>query len=434
MYPLLKTRRFLPLFVTQFFGAFNDNLFKNAMVVLITYVLAEQANLNAQLMVTLAAGLFILPFFLFSATAGKLADKYEKSRLIRIIKIAEIFIMAAASLGLYFGDITLLLIVLFALGAQSAFFGPLKYSILPAHLQKDELISGNALIETGTFLAILLGTIIGGLLILAEGGVFKVSLLMFALSGLGYVASRSIPLARAAAPEINIDWNIVSATWKIVQQSRKRSDVFLSIIGISWFWFVGATFLAQFPTFAKDILFSDEQVVTLFLAVFSIGIGVGSMLCNRLFDGEVTGSYASTAALGMAVFTIALYYFASNYVPINADVLNNATSFLQSWRAWAIIISLFFIAVSGGIYIVPLYAIMQDRTDRNETARVVAANNIMNALFMVASALFTLVLLSLSWSVMVVFLITGLINFPVAALVRRIVKIEQSKRKGVNHA
>ena len=434
MLPLLKSRRFLPLFITQFLGAFNDNLFKNSMVVLITYVIAEKAGVNAQLMVTLASGLFILPFFLFSATAGKLADKYEKSRLIKIIKLVEIFIMIAASIGLYLGDIEPLLAILFLLGTQSAFFGPLKYSILPTHLKEDELISGNALIETGTFLAILLGTIIGGLMILTEGGITNVSYLMVAMAVIGWFASRSIPTAKIVAPNLKIGWNVAAETWEIIQQSRSRSDVFLSIIGISWFWFIGATFLAQFPSFAKDIMFADEQVVTLFLAVFSIGNGVGAMICNRLLKGEVTGSYAAASALGMAIFTIALYFFASAYVPPVGDVLSNAATFLQGWAAWGVVISLFLIAVSAGVYIVPLYAIMQARTDKNETARVIAANNIINALFMVGSAIFILGLLSLGWSVIEIFLLMGIINFPVAALVHRIVIIEQTKRKGATNA
>jgi acyl-[acyl-carrier-protein]-phospholipid O-acyltransferase/long-chain-fatty-acid--[acyl-carrier-protein] ligase len=434
MIDLLKSSRFLPLFIAQFFGAFNDNLFKNALVILITYVVAEKAGMNAQLMVTLAAGLFMLPFFLFSATAGKLADKYEKSALIRRTKVAEIILMLAAVAGLYLENIWLLLAVLFLLGTQSAFFGPLKYSILPTHLKEEELIGGNALIETGTFLAILLGTILGGLMILAENGLFQVSLLMVIIAIIGWWASRSIPVAKAVSPQLKISANIVRETWGVIQESRARSDVFLSIIGISWFWFVGATFLAQFPTFAKDTLFADEQVVTLFLAIFSIGIGIGSMLCNRLLKGEVTGSYAAPAALGMACFTITLYFCADFYHAPVMDHLTNAGDFLKGWQAWGVLISLLLIAICGGIYIVPLYAIMQARTDKRKTAQVIAGNNIINALFMVLSALFTLSLLALHWEVTEVFLLMGIINFPIAALVRRIVIIEQAKRKGISHA
>lgn len=434
MLNLLSSKHFLPLFISQFFGAFNDNLFKNAMVILITYVVAEKAGVNAQMMVTLAAGLFILPFFIFSATAGKLADKYEKSKLIRTIKLAEIFLMLMASAGLYLNHLGLLMATLFLLGAQSAFFGPLKYSILPTHLKEEELIGGNALIETGTFLAILLGTIIGGLMILAEGGIFQVSVLMIIMAIVGWVASRSIPAAPAVAPQIKISANIISETWGIIRQSRGRSDVFLSIIGISWFWFVGATFLAQFPTFAKDILHADEHVVTLFLSVFSVGIGIGSMLCNRLLKGEVTGSYAAPAALGMAVFTFTLY-FSAQAVPFPSDdSLLGISDFLHGTAQWGVLASLLAIAICGGVYIVPLYAIMQARTDKHETSRIIAANNIINAFFMVLSALFTLALLAMQWSVTEVFLLMGIINLPLAVLVRRIVIMEQAKRKENAHA
>lgn len=425
---LLTSKRFMPLFISQFLGAFNDNLYKNSLTILLTYEIASKAGVNASLMVTLAAGLFILPFFLFSATAGKLADKYEKSRLIRRIKLLEICLMVLASLGLYFEHIWWLMGVLFLLGAQSAFFGPLKYSILPNHLSEDELIQGNALIETGTFLAILLGTIIGGLLILTDHGVLIMSVSMLVVALVGWLASQSIPLAKAAPNGITIRWNVLSETWGIIQQSRGRSDVFLSIIGISWFWFVGAIFLAQFPVFTKEILAADEQVVTLFLSVFSIGIGIGSMACNKLLKGKVTGSLAAPAALGMAVFTVALYVAASFMDVPSGDDIQTLGMFLSAPAAWAIIISLCGVAVCGGVYIVPLYALMQARSDHHECAQIIAANNIINAAFMVLSALLTLGLLAMGWQVTHVFLLMGIMNLPVAAIVRRMVTLEQAKR------
>lgn len=431
---LLSTARFLPLFLTQFLGAFNDNLYKNALVILITYVIAENTQMNAQLMVTLAAGLFILPFFLFSALAGNLADKYEKSMLIRKIKLAEVLLMVLGSGALYLGNLWMLMVVLFLMGAQSTFFGPLKYSILPNHLKENELISGNGLIEAGTFLAILLGTILGGLLILAENGVMIVSVLLVALSVMGWVISWKIPVAAAADPTLPIGWNIAADTWRIVQQSRGRSDVFLSIIGISWFWFLGATFLSQFPNFAKEVLHADETVVTLFLAVFSVGIGMGSMLCNRLLKGKVTGSYAAPAALGMALFTLLLYVATSSVAISEGDELQNIVSFFDHPSQWGILLSLLLVSICGGVYIVPLYTLMQARTAPQECARIIAANNILNALFMVLSALFTLVLLSLHWEVTDVFLFTGLINIPIAYLVHKIVVLEQAKQKGNLHA
>jgi acyl-[acyl-carrier-protein]-phospholipid O-acyltransferase/long-chain-fatty-acid--[acyl-carrier-protein] ligase len=428
------SKRFLPLFVTQFLGAFNDNLYKNALVILITFVVAEKAHLNAQLMVTLAAGLFILPFFLFSATAGNLADKYEKSRLIRVIKLAEVLLMAVASFGLYWGNIWLLMVVLFLLGVQASFFGPLKYSILPNHLREEELISGNGMIEAGTFLAILLGTILGGLLILTEHGVLIVSLLLCIVSLIGWLVSFKIPPADAASPTLTIGWNIAAETWQVIQQSRRRSDVFLSIIGISWFWFLGAIFLSQFPNFAKEILHADEGVVTLFLAVFSVGIGIGSLLCNRLLRGKVTGGYAAPAALGMACFTLLLYGATQMAdIPPPEAALQTLTDFLRNPTEWAVIASLLLIAICGGVYIVPLYALMQARTDSHESARIIAANNVLNAFFMVLSALLTLGLLACHWSVTDVFLLTGLTNLPIAWLVHKIVRLEQKKLQNISH-
>jgi acyl-[acyl-carrier-protein]-phospholipid O-acyltransferase / long-chain-fatty-acid--[acyl-carrier-protein] ligase len=453
---LLFSRRFFPLFLTQFLGAFNDNLYKNALVILVTYVIAEKAQMNAQLMVTLAAGLFILPFFLFSAIAGKIADKYEKSRLIQRIKLAEIVLMLFAALGLYLGNLWMLMAVLFLLGVQAAFFGPLKYSILPDHLAEKELITANGYIEAGTFLAILLGTILGGLLILAEGGVGTVSLLVLLMALAGWAVSFKIPVATAADPDLRISPNIFRATWEVIAESRERSDVFLSIIGISWFWFIGATFLSQFPSFAKEILHADETVVTLFLSVFSVGIGIGSLLCNRLLKGKVTGSYAAPAALAMAAFTLMLYLMSLGYEPeLAAHIAQKTPEFfeqnsfpfalpdemmgmmeflLMTPFSMGILASLLLIAISGGIYIVPLYAIMQVRSDKRECAQVVAANNILNALFMVLSALLTLALLAMEWKVTDVFLLTGLINLPISYLVHKIVVIEQAKRKGATDA
>ncbi|MBY0430036.1 MAG: MFS transporter, partial [Rhodospirillales bacterium] len=268
--PLLKSRRFLPLFVTQFLGAANDNVFKNALAILIIYRIGAGTSVNAQVLVTASAGLFILPFFLFSATAGQLADKYEKARLIRIIKFAEILLMSLGAVGFFTGNPWFLLAVLFLLGAQATFFGPLKYAILPDHLREDELVDGNAWIEGGTFLAILLGTITGGLLILTEWGIAAISALTVLLAALGWLSSLYILPAGPRAPHLRVGWNIFSETAAIMRQATQRRDVFLSILGISWFWLVGATFLSQFPAFAKDVLNANEHVVTLFLTVFSV--------------------------------------------------------------------------------------------------------------------------------------------------------------------
>lgn len=428
---LLTSRRFLPLFMTQFLGAFNDNVFKNALVILITYVAADKAGMNPQILVTLAAGIFILPFFVFSATAGQLADKHEKSRLIRVIKLVEILLMVSAAIGFYTSSVWLLMLVLFLMGAQSAFFGPLKYSILPEHLYEHELIGGNALVEAGTFLAILLGTIAGGLLILADNGVLYVSLLVFVVALAGWLSSRAIPHAAPSAPALKIHWNMAAETWRIIGFARESQDVFLAIIGISWFWLVGATFLAQFPTFAKITLGGDETVVTFFLTLFSVGIGIGSLLCNRLLKGEVSGLYVPLGAMGMAVFTIVLY-FASRYLQPGADgSLLTVQGFILNPGYWWVIGALLMIAICGGIYIVPLYAIMQARSEKSHRARVVAANNVLNALFMVVSAIATLGMFSLDFTVPDVFLTVGLVNIPVALLVRRLVRKQRAKNERI---
>jgi acyl-[acyl-carrier-protein]-phospholipid O-acyltransferase/long-chain-fatty-acid--[acyl-carrier-protein] ligase len=439
---LLGKRRFLPLFLTQFLGAFNDNAFKNALVILITYLVAEQSGMDPQILVTLAAGIFIVPYFLLSATAGQIADKYERSMLIRKVKIIEIMLMIAAAVAFSYESVWMLMTVLFLMGVQSTFFGPLKYTVLPQHLEDKELIAGNAMVSAGTFLAILLGTIVGGLLILAEmdvplltpvtqgkisGGVLLVSALTISVAVLGWLASLGIPKAPASMPELNVSWNIPKETWRIVMFSREEEDVFLSIIGISWFWLVGATFLAQFPNFAKITLGADETVVTFFLTMFSVGIAIGSLLCNRLLKGIVSGIYAPVGAVGMAVFTVLLYWFSRDYVPAPENNLVDFVAFATDSKNWWIIGCLLTISVFGGIYVVPLYAIMQSRSHPDHRARVIAANNVMNALFMVVSALASTAMLAAGFSVTDVFLAIGVVNLPVAYIVRKIVIIQRAK-------
>jgi len=371
---LLRTKRFLPLFVTQFLGALNDNLFKNALVILVIYRIAAAAELNGQVLVTVAAGIFILPFFLISATAGQVADKFEKSGLIRWIKAGEIVIMAMAAIGFWIGNVYFLMAVLFFMGVQSALFGPVKYSILPDYLRQDELIGGNALVEAGTFLAILIGTIAGGLLILRDQGTLMVSAGVVSFACLGWISSFFLPRVPAPAPALKINPNIVGETWAIVKKAAERRDIFLSILGISWFWLVGATFLSQFPAFTKDVLSADETVVTLFLTLFSVGIGVGSLLCNRLLKGEITAKYVPLGAVGMTVFTIDLYIASIGGGGAGAPLLD-AMAFIAKPANWRIVLDLVAIAVCGGLYIVPLYAILQSRSEESHRSRIIAANN-----------------------------------------------------------
>ena len=423
---LLTTRRFLPLFITQALGATNDNIFKAALVTLITYRIAAEAGINAQITITLAAGLFILPFFLFSAIAGQLADKYEKGRIIRIVKFVEIVLMVLASIGFYWGDPYMLLVVLFLMGTQSSVFGPLKYSILPDHLATDELIGGNGLVEAGTFVAILVGTIVGTQLILADTGLLAVSAIVISVAAAGWAASLFIPKAGPAAPDLRVNPNIMTETWRIVGHARENRPVFLSILGISWFWFFGATYLSQFPTYAKDVLGANEDVVTIFLTVFAVGIAVGSLWCNRLLKGEINAKYVPIGALGMTLFSVDLF-FASGQAVGAEGALIDGLAFLAHVENWRVLLDLFLISVCGGLYTVPLYAILQARSAEAERARTIAANNIVNALFMVVSAIGTIAMLAQDFTVTDVFLTIAVLNAGVAVYICKLLPQELLK-------
>jgi len=416
---LLRTRRFLPLFLTQFFGAFNDNLLKNALVILITYRIATQTGENPQILVTLAALLFILPYFLFSATSGQIADKYDRAKLVRIIKLVEIGIMVAATIGFYAQSVWFLMAVLFAMGTHSTFFSPLKFALLPQHLHDDELLLGNGYIEAGSFLAILFGTILGGILVLQPGGDLLVSAALMAVALLGYASSRAIPPAPAPDPALRINANIWRETWHIVAFSRADRKLFLCILGISWFWLVGATLLSQFPPYVKEVLHAEASVVTLFLTVFSVGVGIGSLLCNKLLRGEIKSTFAPYAALGIGLFSADLYLASLHDFSIAADLMPIG-QFLAGAAGIRILFDLLMIAVSAGIYIVPLYAIMQHKSPPAHRARIIAANNIVNALFMVAAAVLTLLLLTLNFTIPEVFLVMAAANLAVAAAIRRL--------------
>ncbi len=419
-FTLLGTRRFLPLFLTQTLGAFNDNVFKNALVILITYSLASKQGLNAQLMVTAAAGIFILPFFLFSATAGQLSDKYDKARLIRLIKIAEIFLMIGTAIGFYLQSVSFLMIMLFLMGTQSTFFGPLKYAILPDHLHKDELIGGNGLIEAATFLAILLGTVVGGVFILIQGGVHIISICILLVALAGWYSSRFIPSTEPAMPLLRVNANFLTETWKIIRYTAGYRDIFLAILAISWFWLVGATFLAQVPTFGKDVLGGNQNLVTLLLLVFSVGIGVGSLLCNRMLKGVVNATYVPLGALGITVFAVDLYFASRHAQPAAGAALIGAAEFLTTFNGWRILVDILLLAIAGGIYVVPLNAIVQERSDEEHRSRNIAAVNIINSLFMVISALGTAAMLTAGFSVPEVFLSVAIVNAGVAFYITRL--------------
>ena len=430
-FSLLKTRRFLPFFLSQFLGAFNDNLFKSALVMLVTFSLARKMGINGQVAVTVIAGLFILPFFLFSSVAGELADRYEKAFLIRRIKFIEIILMALTAAAFYFSNFWLLVALLFLMGAQSTFFGPLKYSIIPEHLEEGELIAGNALVSAGTYLAILIGTIVGGLLILQPGGVEIISVLIVFFALLGWLASLKIPNAGSFNPKVSIDFNIIRSTHRIIASVIQEKDVFLSILGVSWFWFVGATFLSQFPSYTKDVLQANEQVATLFLTVFSIGVGLGSLLCNTLLKGEIDGKYVPYGAATLSVGSICLWLASRRLAPAGMDEeLFGILLFLQKPEGIFILISLLAIAIGGGIYVVPLNAIMQTRCKAQHRARVIACSNIMNSFMMVLSAVGISILLLMGFTIPHIFLVVAVLNCFSIWVVFRLVHKQRNIRMG----
>ena len=416
-YELLKQRRFLPFFVTQFLGAFNDNVYKNALVILVAFHAASLSALSAATLSNLAQAIFILPFFLFSATAGQIADKLEKSRLMRWVKLAEVGIMAIGAAGLYLRNLTLLMTALFLMGLHSTVFGPVKYSYLPQHLNEAEITGGNGLVEMGTFLAILVGTLLGGFLI-AGGESVPVGATVLLTAALGYVASRGIPRSPAAAPDLAINWNPFSETWRILKFMRGNRVVFLSVLGISWFWFLGAVYLSQFPVYTKDILYGREEVVSMLLAIFSVGIGLGSLLCERLSGRRIEIGLVPFGSIGLTLFGIDLH-FASAGLAAHAPF--GPGEFLRESAHWRVLADLALVGVFGGFYIVPLYTLIQTRSDASERSRVIAGNNILNALFVVAAAGMAIGLLKLGMSIPQLFLAAALLNAAVAIYIYSLV-------------
>jgi len=418
-YELFKQRRFMPFFVTQALGAANDNIFKNGLAAMLVFHSSQLAGLNTNQVVNLSAMVFILPFFLFSALFGQFADKYEKSGQIRRIKMFEIFIMLLATLGFWLNYLPLLLGVLFLLGFQSTMFGPIKYGPIPQVLERRELIGGNALVEMGTFVAILTGTIAGPLLmgidtnwpVWISGGV-----LLTAIAG--YLASRSIPEIPAVAPELKINWNFIAETVRNIRFIGENRVVMNSVLGISWFWFFGATFLVQIPSFSETVLGGDERLMSTLLAMFIIGISTGSLLCERLSGGQVEIGLVPFGAMGLTIFGVDMY-FAS---PVTTATFTTLGHFFAVSANWRIVFDLIMIGVFSGFYIVPLYALIQQRSEPSHLSRVIAGNNILNALFMVTSAIFAMLLLGKAgFSIPELFLITAILNLVVAVYIFSIV-------------
>ncbi|HYR36125.1 MAG TPA: MFS transporter, partial [Burkholderiales bacterium] len=394
---LLAERRFGPFFGVQFLGAMNDNAFKQALVILLAYQTSAFTALSSDTLQNVAQALFILPFLLFSATAGQLADKYEKRNLITLIVALELVIMLLGAAGLLLKDLTVLLAALFLGGTQSAFFGPVKYAYLPQHLHEAELVGGNALVETGTSIAILVGMLVGGWLVIQQGwGVAGVGVLTCLIAAGGLALSRLVPPSPAPDPQLRVDWNPVSATLQNLRFAAANRTVFLSIIGVSWFWFYGAMLVTQLPNLAKNVLGGSESLVTLLLIVFSLGIGAGSLLCERLSGHKVELGLVPFGSIGLTLFGADLAF---------------ALGEPQRWRVLA---DLCLIGAFGGFYIVPLYALIQSRSDARQRSRIIAANNILNALFMVAAAAIAVGLFAAGLSIPQLILVLALMNAAVA--------------------
>jgi 1-acyl-sn-glycerol-3-phosphate acyltransferase len=417
-FALLRERRFLPFFSTQALGAFNDNVYKNVLVILATYQAASYTRMPPELLANVAAGLFILPFMLFSGLAGQLADRYDKALVLKAVKGCEILIMVVAGVGFATHSIAVLLAALFLMGMHSTFFGPAKYGLLPEVLKSSELVGGNALVEMGTFLAILLGTLAAGLLA-ARGGNLLIVATLLAIAVAGFITSLAIPRLPPAAPTLRIDWRPWVSTWDNLRAARESFAVFQSILGISWFWFYGALVLAQLPLYSKVVLGGGEQVVTLMLMMFSLGIGIGSLLCERLSSHNVEIGLVPFGSLGLTCFAVELY-FATPAAPVATELLT-AAEFIRQPGSWRVLADLALIGVFGGFFIVPLYALVQQRSRPEVMSRVIGANNILNAVFMVVAAAFGAIALQLGMSVPTLLLVTGILNAVVAIYIYSLV-------------
>jgi 1-acyl-sn-glycerol-3-phosphate acyltransferase len=412
---LLLERRFAPFFGVQFLGALNDNVFKQALVILLAYQTAAFTTMSTDVLQNLAQALFVLPFFLFSATAGQLADKYEKSRLITVTVFIELCVMALGAAGLLLRNLELLMLALFLGGLQSALFGPVKYSILPQQLKEHELVGGNGLVETGTAIGILVGMMLGGWMVSqAQWGIAGVAITTMAISAIGLLLSRFIAPAPAALPDLKINWNIITETWRNFQFMRGNRTVFLSILGISWFWFFGAMFVTQFPNLSKNILAGDEHVVTLLLIVFSVGIGVGSLLCERLSGHKIEIGLVPFGSIGLTLFAIDLYFVLADHIQ---DGPVGLVEFVREAGHFRILADLLLIGMFGGFYIVPLNTLIQSRSEPSHRSRVIAGNNILNALFMVGAALLAVVLFRFGFTIPQLLLATALLNAVVAVYI-----------------
>jgi len=412
---LLTERRFAPFFATQFLGAFNDNVFRNGLIIAVTFQGTSVFGLNASQLANIAGAVFILPFFLLSATSGQFADKVEKSRLMRVVKLIEICLMAIAAIALVNRAYEVLFLVLFLMGCQSTLFGPVKYAYLPQKLDSSELIGGNALVESGTYLAIILGLIAGGALVAFDTGdrhLLAGALVAIAIAG--YLSSRQIPHTPAVDPDLRVNWNAWQETWHIVGFARADRGVFLSIIGISWFWFFGSAMTLQMPAYALDVLNGNEEIATLLLVAFAVGVGIGSLACERLSGHRVEPGLVPLGSIGLTLFSVDLYFAQAATSPLPVATF---AEFVARPGSMRILIDLAMLGAFGGLYSVPLYAMIQERADRRHLSRIIAANNIINALFMVAAAALALALLAAGLSIPEFFVVIAALNALVAACI-----------------
>ncbi len=419
-FQLMQEKRFRPFFFTQFLGAFNDNVFKTALITLVAFHTARLTSIDGSTLATLLPGLFILPFFLFSATAGQLADKYEKSQIIRLVKVFEIGIMLFASAGFFLHNIWLLAAALFMMGMHSTLFGPVKYAYLPQHLKESEIVGGNGMVEMGSFVAILLGQVLGAWLAMQSEHALLTSSTVLVIAVLGYWTSCGVPNSPAVAPKLKINWNPITETYRNIKFIWQHQAIWLTIIAISWFWFYGATLLAQFPNFAKNILHGDESLFILLLSIFSLGIGIGSLMCEKLSKGKVELGLVLFGATGLTMFGADLYFASTSiYESLNNKALLDYATFIGMhydaeghliFTYWRLLADIALIGVFGGLYIVPLYAFIQTRSEKSHQSRVIAANNILNALFMVISALFSVQVFNMGLNIPQLFLVTALLN------------------------
>jgi acyl-[acyl-carrier-protein]-phospholipid O-acyltransferase/long-chain-fatty-acid--[acyl-carrier-protein] ligase len=413
---VITTRRFLPLMLCQFLGSLNDNLFKTAVAIMVTFRTSDEWHMDAFTLLTLSGATFLLPYTFFCATGGKLADKYDKAKIARIIKLTEIGFMLIGALGFYCHLVPLLFVVLFCMGTHSAFFSPVKYALIPEHLRPDELMEGNAFIESVTFISMLLGTIAGGFLILKPHGEAIVSASTLIIALLGVCSSRFIPPATTRDPSAKVRLNFLMETCGVLAYVSRRKNLLRVSLANSWFWFVCIAFVTLFPAFTKEVMGADEHVATLFLTAFSVGIGLGTIVCGATLDGVPSLRSVPLSTLAMSLFAFDLFAASPHRLSFHYGTLLPVAQFFSSAASWRMAFDLFMLAFCGGFYIVPLYAVLQQLSEPRHRAQVMACNNIINAFFMVASSLMALIMSRLHYTVADVFLTVGLLNLAVGLL------------------